>query len=147
MIDTKANDCRTIASFYKVNGKRLQRQYRESLSDFDHWKEKSHAKKWLIFPKNIGPYLSIDETALSNGELYTIITNKKAQGKKRSIVAIFAGTKVEPIVNQLLKIPIKTRHKVKEITLDMAHSMKIIFQTCFPKATQVTDRFHVQNWH
>ncbi|NVO58696.1 transposase, partial [Rhodobacteraceae bacterium B1Z28] len=33
---------------------------------------------------------------------------------------------------------------VKEITLDMANSMKIIAKKCFPKATQVTDRFHVQ---
>ena len=30
----------------------------------------------------MGPYLSIDETALSKGELYTIITNKKAKGKR-----------------------------------------------------------------
>lgn len=26
----------------------------------------------------------------------------------------------------------------------MAHSMKMIVKKCFPKATQVTDRFHVQ---
>jgi len=58
------------------------------LSDFKDWKQKSHAKNWLIFPQNIGPYLSIDETALSKGELYTIITNKRAKGKKASIVGI-----------------------------------------------------------
>lgn len=92
----------------------------------------------------MGCYLSIDETALSKGELYTIITNKKAKGKKGSIVAIFSGTKVEPILEQLLKIPAKQRGKVKEITLDMANSMKIIAKKCFPKAVQVTDRFHVQ---
>ncbi|WP_421151146.1 ISAon1 family transposase [Seonamhaeicola sp. NFXS20] len=86
----------------------------------------------------------MDETALSKGELYTIITNKKAKGKKGAIVAICAGTKVEPIIEQLLKIPSKTRNKVKEITLDMANSMKTIARVCFPKATQVTDRFHVQ---
>ena len=44
----------------------------------------------------------------------------------------------------MLKIPKSLRDKVKEITLDMAHSMKIIVKKCFPKATQVTDRFHVQ---
>ena len=92
----------------------------------------------------MGEYLSIDETALSKGELYTIITNKDAKGKKGAIVAIMAGTKVEPIIEQLLKIPSKTRNKVKEITLDMANSMKTIARVCFPKATQVTDRFHVQ---
>jgi len=92
----------------------------------------------------MGEYLSIDETALSKGELYTIITNKDAKGKKGAIVAIMAGTKVEPIIEQLLKIPKSKRNKVKEITLDMANSMKFIAKKCFPKALQVTDRFHVQ---
>ena len=86
----------------------------------------------------MGKYLSIDETALSKGELYTIITNKKAKGKKGAIVAIMAGTKVEPIIEQLLKISKSKRDKVKEITLDMANSMKLIAKKCFPKAIQVT---------
>jgi transposase len=144
LVDTKASDCRTIGHFYGVNGKKLQRQYKDYLSDFKGWEQKGHAKQWLIFPENMGPYLSIDETALSKGELYTIITNKKAKGKKGSIVAIFSGTKVEPIIEQLMKIPTKERAKVKEITLDMANSMKTIAKKCFPKAVQVTDRFHVQ---
>lgn len=139
-----ATDCHTIGSFYNVNGKKLQRQYRDYLSEFKDWKEKKHAKEWLIFPENIGAKLSIDETALSQGELYTIITNKKAKGKKGALVAILAGTKVEPIVEQLLKIPSLIRNKVQEITLDMVFSMKHIARKCFPKAMQVTDRFHVQ---
>lgn len=144
MVSTKANDCHTIGSFYGVNGKKLGRQYRDYLSEFKDWKDKQHAKQWLVFPQNMGKYLSIDETALSKGELYTIITNKKAKGKKGAIVAIMAGTKVEPIMEQLLKIPKPLRDKVKEITLDMANSMKMIAKKCFPKAIQVTDRFHVQ---
>jgi len=127
-----------------VDGKKLQRQYRDYLSEFKQWKEKPHARQWLLFPENIGSYLSIDETALSKGELYTIITNKKAKGKKGTIVGVFAGTKVEPIIEQLLKISTKARARVKEITLDMANSMKTIAKKCFPKAIQVTDRFHVQ---
>ncbi len=88
--------------------------------------------------------MSIDETSLSQGELYTIITNKKAKGKKGALVGIFKGTKAEPIIDSLLKLPDSIRNKVQEITLDMAHSMKQIVKTCFPKALQVTDRFHVQ---
>jgi transposase len=114
------------------------------MSDFKDWEQKGHAKQWLVFPENMGPYLSIDETALSKGELYTIITNKRAKGKKGAIVAIFSGTKVEPIMEQLMKMPAKKRATVKEITLDMANSMKTIAKKCFPKAIQVTDRFHVQ---
>tara|TARA_R110000764_G_C10980604_1_gene380324 strand:- start:70 stop:777 length:708 start_codon:yes stop_codon:yes gene_type:complete len=51
---------------------------------------------------------------------------------------------VEPIIEKLLEISPKERAKVKEITLDMANSMKTITKRCFPKAIQVTDRFHVQ---
>jgi len=36
------------------------------------------------------------------------------------------------------------RDKVEEITLDMAHTMINIATKSFPKAKQVTDRFHVQ---
>ncbi|MDG1729022.1 MAG: transposase [Algibacter sp.] len=49
------------------------------------------------------------------------------------MVAIFAGTKVEPIIEQLLKISAKKRAMVKEITLDMANSMKTICKKYFPK--------------
>lgn len=41
-------------------------------------------------------------------------------------------------------IPYRERAKVKEMTLDMANSMKTIARKCFLKAVQVTDRFHVQ---
>jgi len=73
------------------------------LSDFRTWPQRSHAKKWLLFPQNIGKYLSIDETSLSDGELYTILTNKAAKGKKGSIVAIIAGTKAETVIDVLQK--------------------------------------------
>jgi len=33
----------------------------------------------------MGAYLSIDETAFTNGELYTIVTNKAAKGKKGAL--------------------------------------------------------------
>lgn len=81
---------------------------------------------------------------MSKGELYTIITNKYSKGKKGSLVAIFSGTKVAPIIEKLLTIPSKLRAKVKEVTLDMANSMKNIVATCFSNAVQVIDRFHVQ---
>lgn len=104
----------------------------------------SHAKDWLIFPENIGRKLSIDEVALSQGELYTVLTNKKAKGKAGSIVAIIEGTKAEKVIEHLKKIPIEKRRQVKEITLDMAPNMKLIAKMCFTRATQVIDRFHVQ---
>jgi transposase len=127
-----------------VPGRNLNRQYRDFLSDFKQWDQRSHARKWVLYPKNLGKHLSIDETSLSDGELYTIITNKAAQGKQGAIVAIVAGTKAEPVIDILHKIPVKERKKVTEITLDMAGNMDFISRRSFPNAVRVTDRFHVQ---
>ena len=122
----------------------MQKQYKDFLSDFKTWKQKSHAKDWLLYPENLGEYLSIDETALSYDELYTIVTNKKAKGRKGSIVAVVKGTKAESVIEVLNKIPLKIRSKVKEMTLDMAPNMELIVKKSFPNANLVTDRFHVQ---
>jgi transposase len=122
----------------------LQRYYRDKLSEFKTWEFKNSAQKGLIFPKNIGARLSIDETSLSHGELYTVVTNKEAKGKAGTLVAILEGTKSEHIIPLLQKIPLRERNKVKEITLDLAGNMGLISKKCFPNAVQVIDRFHVQ---
>jgi len=88
--------------------------------------------------------LGLDETSVSNGELYTILTNKDAKGKKGGIVAIVKGTKAIDIINIFKKIPLEKRILVKEVTVDMAGSMNLITKRSFPKTKIVTDRFHVQ---
>jgi len=98
----------------------------------------------LIFPENIGPHLSLDETCLSQGELYTILTNKAAKGKKGTIVAILKGTQSDYIIPLLERIPWYLRKRVEEVTLDLAGSMSLIVKRCFPHAKMVIDRFHVQ---
>ena len=55
-----------------------------------------------------------------------------------------AGTKAETVIEVIRKIPEAQRKKVTEITLDMAGSMGMIAKRCFPRATRVIDRFHVQ---
>jgi len=72
------------------------------------------------------------------------LTNKAAKGKKGTIVAMIAGTKAETVIAIIEKIPVKARNQVTEITLDMAANMGLIAKKCFPNATRVTDRFHVQ---
>lgn len=134
----------TIGSFYGINGKKLQRYYRKKLSEFKDWKYRKTASEGLIFPENIGPNLSLDETCLSHGELYTILTNKSAKGKKGSLVAILKGTQSESIAPLLERIPLYLRKRVQEITLDLAGSMSLIVKRCFPHAKMVIDRFHVQ---
>ncbi|MCK9629840.1 MAG: transposase [Bacteroidales bacterium] len=122
----------------------MERQYREHLSGFEDWDHIHHAEEYLIFPQNVGEFLSIDETSLSDGELYTIVTNKAAHGKKGTLVAIIQGTKSDDIVWALNKIPHNKRSRVKEVTLDMAPNMAVMVKKSFPNAIQVVDRFHVQ---
>ncbi|MEM6807211.1 MAG: transposase [Bacteroidota bacterium] len=115
------------------------------MSDYSTWDQLTHAENYVVFADNIGPYLSIDETSLSQGELYTIITNKAAKGNKGCLVAIIKGTDSKTIKTILQrKIPFEKRRSVQEVTLDMAASMQEIVRRTFSKATLVTDRFHVQ---
>jgi len=130
--------------YHGIDGDALQRQYKNHLSNFKDWDQKRHAKKWLLFPDNIGEYLSLDETEMSNGELYTILTNKAAKGKKGAIVAMIEGVKSAKIISILDKIPLSKRNKVKEVTVDMANNMNLVIKSSFKKAETVIDRFHVQ---
>lgn len=143
-MDSSPVSCKSLAENFHVNGKALEHQYVFHLSDFQTWQQKSHAKEWILFPENLGPHLSIDETSLSQGELYTVLTNKAAKGKKGALVAMIKGTESERIIGVLRKLPEGKRNKVKEVTLDMAASMERIVRRSFPKALLVTDRFHVQ---
>ncbi len=134
----------SLEKFYNVNGNQLGQQYKEHLSDYKHWNQKDHAEDWVLFPDNIGSHLSIDETSLSNGDLYTIVTNKAAKGKKGCLVAMVEGTESEKVIQVLNRIPEKARKQVKEVTLDMAGSMNKIVKKSFRQASMVIDRFHVQ---
>ena len=51
------------------------------MSGFTQWDQKEHAEDYLIYPENIGEFISIDELSLSKGELYTYLTNKAGKGK------------------------------------------------------------------
>lgn len=133
-----------IATSYRLETKAFERQYKDHLSTFRNWDQLSHSDKWILIEKNIGAYLSIDEVALSKGELYTIITNKVARGKRGSIIAIVEGTRIVDVARVLKKIDLKDREKVIEVTLDMSPAMEAIIRESFPEAYLVTDRFHVQ---
>ncbi len=60
----------------------MRKQYKEVISDYRKWNQLGHAEEYLLYPGNIGPDLSLDESCLSNGDVYTILTNKAAQEAK-----------------------------------------------------------------
>ena len=97
----------------------------------------------MLYPKNLDSFISIDEVALSQGEMYTFVTVKSGKGKKGSLLASIKGTRSQEIINVLNKLPIELRKKVKEVTLDMAKNMESAIKMSFPNASIVTDRFHV----
>ena len=89
--------------------------------------------------------MAIDETGLINGELYTIVINKDARGKKGSLAALIKGTKGKDIATAITsEVDFATRMKIKEITLDLANNMDWIVRQIAPNAIRTYDRFHVQ---
>jgi transposase len=133
-----------LGTLFGIDGDLLERQYRNHLSGYLKWPQLPHAEEWILFEKNIGAYVGIDEVCLSRGELYTILINKEKRGAAGSIIAIIKGTDVKTVISILLKLSRRKRFQVREITLDMAPNMEQIARICFPTARRVTDRFHVQ---
>ncbi|MFV0366617.1 MAG: transposase, partial [Mangrovibacterium sp.] len=121
-------------SFFGINGDKFQRQYKDKLSNYHQWEQQPHAEDWILFPNNIGSHLSIDEASLSQGELYTVVTNKAGKGRSGCLVAMIKGVRAENVVMIRHKIPHSKRRKVKEVTVDMAGAMNIIAQKSFPCA-------------
>lgn len=136
--------CRTLEEFYHIDGHTFEKQYKEVLSGYRDWDQLEHADEWLLFAGNIGPRLAIDETSLSNGELYTFVTNRDARTRECSLVAVVAGTKSEDVIAVLQRIDEDKRNAVEEVTLDLSDSMRKIVSKAFPKASRVIDRFHIQ---
>ncbi len=145
-METAPITARSFENDYHIDGDGFERAYKECISGYREWDSLSHADQWLVFPDNIGPYTSIDETCLSTGEVYTIVSNKDAHGRKGCLVAIVKGTKAKDVLEALEKIPIALRERVVEVTLDFSESMHGIVERCFPNAMRTLDRFHHQQF-
>ena len=98
----------------------------------------------MLFPDNFGADLSLDETCLSNGEVYTILTNKAAHGGKGALAAMIRGVASDTVVAVLRRVPYEIRQKVRTVTTDLSSAMMMTARAAFPKAMLVNDRFHVQ---
>ena len=53
--------------------------------------------------------MSLDETCLSNGDVYTILTNKAAHGGKGALAAMVRGVASDTVSAILRKVPLKQR--------------------------------------
>ena len=133
-----------IARRNGLNGQTLRKQYKERISGYRTWGQLGHAEEYMLFPDNFGADLSLDETCLSNGEVYTILTNKAAHGGKGALAAMIRGVASDTVVAVLRRVPYEIRQKVRTVTTDLSSAMMMTARAAFPKAMLVNDRFHVQ---
>lgn len=130
---------------YCVNGKYYAELYRNKLSGYANWCAEELGCGFYFNAANIGPYMSLDETCLSNGEVWTFLTNKDGHGGKGTLAAAIPGTKSDEIISILVAaMDRSTRRKVKEVTCDLSPSMMLIAAEVFYNVHVVNDRFHVQ---
>ena len=127
-----------------MNGQTLRKQYKEKISDYRQWEQLEHAEEYMLFPNNFGDDMSLDETCLSNGEVYTILTSKAAHGGKGALAAMVRGVASDTVSGILKKVPRELRRRVKTVTTDLSSAMMLTVRTVFPKAMLINDRFHVQ---
>ena len=98
----------------------------------------------MLFPENFGKDMSLDETCLSNGEVYTVLTNKAGHGGRGALAAMVRGVASDVVSEILRKVPRELRRKVETVTTDLSSAMMLTVRAVFPKAMLINDRFHVQ---
>ena len=125
-----------------INSSTFAKRYKDTLSGFGMWEQKGHASEWILLPQNVGRDQGIDETSL-HGELYTIVHNKEAHGRKGAVIAVVKGTNPADVLKVLMQLPADKREMVEDITMDLSDCMRAIAREAFPKATVIRDCFHV----
>ena len=141
-MDNETVTARQIGYTYMINSATFAKRYKDTLSGFETWEQKGHASEWILLPQNTGKEHGIDETSLQ-GELYTIVHNKDAHGRKGAIVAVVKGTNPADVLRVLMQLPEDKRKMVENITMDLSDCMRAIAREAFPKATAIRDCFHV----
>ena len=89
---------KSVAEFMHLKANVLNDYYKNHLSGFHSWNQKKHSEEFTLYACNLGEHLAIDESSLSNGELYTIVTNKDGHGRKGTLVAMVKGVKSDFIM-------------------------------------------------
>lgn len=146
-MDTEPITAQSLARPYHLESDSFERAYKDHLSGFREWEltvEGKQSTEVMLFARNVGANLSIDETSLSNGELYTIVSNKDAHGKKGALVAMVKGTKADEVAKHINNILQYERERALETTMDFSESMHSIVKQCFPNTIITIDRFHMQ---
>ena len=123
-----------LAARNGLDGQTLRKQYKEKISGYRNWAQLGHAGEYILFADNFGEDMNLDETCLSNGEVYTVLTNKAARGKKGGVGGDgsrrgirHGGRRYSGLV------PVDVRGKVKTVTTDLSSAMMLTAKRVFPK--------------
>ncbi|MDZ7766953.1 MAG: transposase [Melioribacteraceae bacterium] len=147
-IEKRPIEISTVARANKLKANTLEKQYKNVLSTYSQFKRDQReqiSKESFVYPENFREDMAIDETGLINEELYTIVINKTAKGKKGSLAAIIKGTKSSIITREITEsVGFEKLVKIKEITLDLSNSMDWSVRQIAPNGIHTYDRFHVQ---
>ena len=138
-METIPTTSRSLDHYYHINGDTFEKQYKEVLSGYREWSELSHAEDWLVFPENIGESICIDETAPSNGELYTIVSNRSSRGGKGTIIAIVKGVAASAVTEVLMRIDEDKRllAQGKNIKIELDDSAHDYLQVCYDESVMI----------
>lgn len=125
---------KSVAEFTHLKANVLNDYYKNHLEWISlSWNQKKHSEEFTLYACNLGEHLAIDESSLSNGELYTIVTNKDGHGRGYA-GCNGKGVKSDFIIKKLQRLPVGKRAMVKSVTMDMSNSMYKIVRKCFPNA-------------
>lgn len=102
-----------------------------------------HAHNYILYSENLGENLSLDETCLSNGDVYTILTNKAAKRRKGALIAMVRGVATDTVSSILYRLPHKKRLSVRTVTTNLSSAMMLTVRKAFPAAKLINDCFHV----
>lgn len=141
-MDNETITASSIGYTYMINSSTFAKRYKDTLSNYETWDQKDHAADWILLPENVGTEYGIDETSLQ-GELYTIVHNKDAHGRKGAIVAVVKGTNPADVLKVLMQLPKEQRDMVESVTMDLSDCMRAIVKAAFPEAIAIRDCFHV----
>lgn len=90
---------------------------------------------------NLPTVLSIDEFKGNAGgrKFQCILTDPV----KHRVLDILPSKKSEDLIAYFLRVPLEKRNQVKYLVMDMSLQFRDVMTYCFPKASVVTDKFHV----
>ena len=127
-----------------MDGKEVEREYKEEVSELENWDERGDEEEYMVYGKNMGYEVCIEERGLSKGDVYRMLINRDKGGRKGCIIGVIEGSKRDDMIGVVRKMGEEVGNEVKEIRVDMGGRMEKIGKRWFGGGMEVIDRFDVE---